>query len=110
MQLEPIDLGGKLSDDDLVNLSLEELAVVFGCSSRQLNRVFRERFGCSVVAWRMEMRLLKAASRLRDSEGDIRAIARECGFGSLGLFKTCFQRRFGVTAEEARRNLNAKGL
>ncbi len=62
----------QLSVDQLLGLSVPELAAKFGCSRRHLNRLFHQYFGFSVSALRMEMRLLKAVSLLRNAnvEGD----------------------------------------
>jgi AraC-like DNA-binding protein len=85
----------KLSAAELINLSVSEMASKFSCSSRHLNRLFQQRFGFSVAALRMEMRLLKAISLLRDPDIKIIDVAGQCGFHHLGLFNTCFKRRFG---------------
>jgi AraC-like DNA-binding protein len=92
-----------LSVDQLLSLSVGELAVKFGCSRRHLNRLFHQFFGYSVAALRMEMRLLKAISLLRDTSGKIINVAEQCGFNHLGLFNTCFKRRFGVSPGEWRK-------
>jgi AraC-like DNA-binding protein len=83
--------------DQLLGLSIEELAARFGCSRRHLNRLFHHYFGFSVGALRMEMRLLKAVSLLRDVNAKVINVAAQCGFNHLGLFNTCFKRRFGVS-------------
>src|SRR5664280_1340996 len=85
----------KLSATDLLSLSVGDLAARFGCSKRHLNRLFHQHFGFSVAAMRMEMRLLKAASLLRDPDIKVIHVAEQCGFNHLGLFNTCFKRRFG---------------
>jgi AraC-like DNA-binding protein len=87
----------KLSSNELLNLSVGDLAVKFGCSRRHLNRLFHHYFGLSVAALRMEMRLLKAVSLLRDPDVKIINVAEACGFNHLGLFNTCFKRRFGAS-------------
>jgi AraC-like DNA-binding protein len=87
----------KLSANELSSLSVGELAVRFGCSKRHLNRLFHQHFGFSVAAMRMEMRLLKAASLLRDPDIKVIHVAEQCGFNHLGLFNTCFKRRFGAS-------------
>ena len=86
----------KLSTDDIITLSVEELAVKFSCSRRHLNRLFHQHFGVSVATLKMEMRLLRAASLLQNLEVKIINVAEECGFNYLGLFNTCFKRRFGT--------------
>lgn len=93
----------KLSAAELINLSVGELADRFSCSRRHLNRLFHQHFGLSVAALRMEMRLLKAVSLLRDANAKIINVAEECGFNHLGLFNTCFKRRFGASPGQWRK-------
>jgi AraC-like DNA-binding protein len=93
----------KLSANELLSLSVGELAARFSCSKRHLNRLFHQHFGFSVAAMRMEMRLLKAASLLRDPDTKVINVAEQCGFNHLGLFNTCFKRRFGATPGQWRK-------
>jgi AraC-like DNA-binding protein len=87
----------QLPSHQLLNLSVDELSQKFGCSRRHLNRLFHQRFGFSVASLRMEMRLLKASFLLRDPDVKVINVAEQCSFNHLGLFNTCFKRRFGVT-------------
>lgn len=89
--------------EELQSLSVKDLARRFGCSRRHLNRLFQEHFGTSVSALKMEMRLLKAAALLRHPAAKIANVALESGFSHLGLFSSCFKRRFGVRPSEWRR-------
>jgi AraC-like DNA-binding protein len=93
----------KLSVTELLTLSVGELAGKFSCSRRHLNRLFHQNFGLSVATLRMEMRLLKAISLLRDPNAKIINVAEQCGFNHLGLFNTCFKRRFGVSPGQWRK-------
>jgi AraC-like DNA-binding protein len=86
-----------LSVDDILDLPVSELAEKFGCSRRHLNRLFQEHFGVSANGLRMEMRLLKAVSLLREPKARVIEVAEKCGFNHLGLFNTVFRRRFGVS-------------
>jgi len=95
----------RLSATELINLSVGELAGKFSCSRRHLNRLFHQHFGVSVAALRMEMRLLKAMSLLRDTEAKIINVAEQCGFNHLGLFNTCFKRRFGSSPGQWRKTI-----
>ncbi len=97
MQDHLVQVFEKLSANDLLNLSAEELAQKFGCTRRHLSRLFHQHFGYSVSALRMEMRMLKAVSLLRESDAKIINVAERCGFNHLGLFNTCFKRRFGTS-------------
>lgn len=95
----------KISADDLMNLSVGELAARFGWSKRHLNRMFHSYFGLSAAAMKMEMRLLRAVSLLRDPDVKIISVAELCGFNYLGFFNTCFKKRFGVTPSQRRRTM-----
>lgn len=92
-----------LTTEELMNLSVGELAARFACSRRHLSRLFHQHFGFSVAAMKMEMRLLKAVSLLRDPDVKIITVAEHCGFNYLGLFNACFKRRFGVTPSQRRK-------
>ncbi len=92
-----------LTTEELMNLSVGELAARFACSRRHLSRLFHQHFGFSVAAMKMEMRLLKAVALLRDPNLKIITVAEHCGFNYLGLFNACFKRRFGVTPSQRRK-------
>jgi AraC-like DNA-binding protein len=92
-----------LSSNDILSLSIVELANRFNVSRRHLNRLFRAHFGFSVAALRMEMRLLKAVSLLRDPNVKISDVAEQCRFHHLGLFNTCFKHRFGSSPSQWRK-------
>lgn len=93
----------QLSVDQLLRLSVEKLAAKFSCSRRHLNRLFHQYFGISVAGLRMEMRLQKAVSLLRDADAKVINVAESCGFNHLGLFNTCFKRRFGSSPGQWRK-------
>ena len=93
----------ELSANELLTLSVGDLARKFSCSRRHLNRLFHQHFGCSVASLRMELRLLKALSLLRDQAVKIIQVAEECGFNHLGLFNACFKKRFGNTPSQWRK-------
>lgn len=94
----------KLSSAEILNSHVGELAARFGCSRRHLSRLFHQYFGLSVAALRMEIRLLKAASLLRNPDAKIIEVAEESGFNHLGLFNTCFRRRFGDSPGQWRKS------
>jgi len=93
-----------LSATDILTMSIDELAAKFCCSRRHLNRLFHLHFGSSVAALRMEMRLIKAISLLRDPDAKVINVAEHCGFNHLGLFNTCFRRRFGTSPGQWRKS------
>jgi AraC-like DNA-binding protein len=92
-----IEVLEKLLITDIMDLSVGELADKLHCSSRHLNRLFHQYFGLSVAALKMEMRLIKAITLLRDRNTKVIHVAEQCGFNHLGLFNSCFKHRFGVS-------------
>jgi AraC-like DNA-binding protein len=94
-----------LSETDFLSLSVPELAARFGCSRRHLTRLFHQFFGSSIAEFRMELRLMKVASLLRNPNVKIINIAEQCGFNQLGHFNSCFKRRFGVSPARWRKQL-----
>ena len=103
-----VEVFEKLSMDQILNLSVGELAGKCGCGRRHLNRLFHQHFGFSVGVLKMEMRLLKAVCLLRDPEAKVTRIAEACGFNHQGFFNICFKRRFGVSPGKYRKmNLTA---
>jgi AraC-like DNA-binding protein len=93
----------ELSPSELLTLSVGDMAQKFSCSRRHLNRLFHQHFGCSVASLRMEIRLLKALSLLRNPDIKIIHVAEQCGFNHLGLFNACFKKRFGNTPGQWRK-------
>ncbi len=93
----------KLSSAELLKLSVDELAAKFSCSRRHLNRLFHQHFGLSITALRMEIRLLKAVSLLRNPREKVINVAEQCGFNHLGLFNTCFKKRYGASPGQWRK-------
>jgi AraC-like DNA-binding protein len=103
-----IQIFEKLSSAELLNLSVDELAAKFSCSRRHLNRLFHQHFHLSITSLRMEIRLLKAVSLLRNPQAKVINVAEQCGFNHLGLFNTCFKRRFGVSPGQWRKSASAE--
>ena len=98
----------QLSVEQILGLSVAKLAGRFGCSQRHLNRLFHEHFGLPVGTLRMEMRMLKAISLLRNPDLTILRVAEQCGFNHLGLFNACFKRRFGSSPGHWRKHLESE--
>jgi hypothetical protein len=51
----------------------------------------------------MEIRLLKAVSLLRNPREKVINVAEQCGFNHLGLFNTCFKKRYGTSPGQWRK-------
>ena len=76
-------------------LDLSRLSSVAGLSSRQLNRVFRDKLGRPVMRYYRELRLEKAQSLLRNSPLSLTEIALATGFASSAHFSRAYSKRFG---------------
>ncbi|MGO8928294.1 MAG: helix-turn-helix transcriptional regulator [Limisphaerales bacterium] len=87
----------ELSVAEFSTLSVEDMAHKFNYSRRHLNRLFHQHFGCSITSLRMEMRLSKALSLLRNPDLRIYKVAKQSGFNHLEHFRNCFKKRFGKT-------------
>jgi AraC-like DNA-binding protein len=92
----------KLSTTEILTLPVTELARRFNYSRRHLTRLFQQWFGSSVVGLRMEMRLLRAVSLLRNPELTVGDVALQCGFKYPSLFYVCFKRRFRTSPTQWR--------
>lgn len=81
-------------------LTLADIESLSGMSARGLQYAFRERFGCSPMAWVREQRLLLARRRLLEGQSTVMEIAVSCGFGSSSLFGRYYQSRFGESPSD----------
>lgn len=84
-----------LTERACCNDSLESLAHVLHISAFHLARVFRERTGFSLHAYRTHLRLRLALERLSGAGTDLGWMARELGFSSHAHFTGVFNSVFG---------------
>ena len=94
---------GQMTEAELSERSLTELARQLHCSERHISRLFREEFGVPFRARQNELRLQRARQLLTDSSASILNVAHESGYRRLGPFNATFKKRFGVTPMEWRR-------
>ena len=86
------------------DLNLEMLAERVGFSAYHFHRIFREILGEPVKEYIRRLRVERAAYRLKISEETILRIALDAGFKTHESFTRAFQRQFGITPNEYRRN------
>jgi len=94
---------GQMTEAELAEHSLTELARQLHCSERHFSRLFREEFGVPFHARQIELRLQRARQLLADSGAEITDVASISGYRHLGLFNAMFKKRFGLTPAEWRR-------
>ena len=97
------ELVGQMTEAELSEHSLTELARQLHCSERHFSRLFREEFGVPFHARQIELRLQRARQMLADANAKIINVAYESGYRHLGLFNAMFKKRFGLTPVEWRR-------
>jgi len=76
-------------------LTLPQLAMLSGISTRQLNRLFGQKFGQSTMGFYRKLRLEKARGFLAQSPMPINQVALAAGFSSQSHFSQCFRERYG---------------
>ena len=75
----------------------DEIADVFGVSTRSLYTVFRKYYNDTPHNWQRSQQLERAALMLRTTEKSIAETAAECGFRNPKYFMTLFKKVYGVT-------------
>ena len=85
-----------LTDEPAARTTLSTLARRLHTSEFHLARVFRDRTGFTLHAYRTHLRLRIALERLAEGEGDLAALAHRLGFSSHSHFSSAFRSVFGV--------------
>ncbi|RMD88958.1 MAG: GlxA family transcriptional regulator [Alphaproteobacteria bacterium] len=90
-------------------LTLGELAQIAGVSTRQLNRLFRERLGASTMGHYRDLRLDTARRLVTQTPLSLTEVAVACGFASSAQFSRAFRRRYGLPPSRLRARAGAAG-
>lgn len=104
---EATDQGINLVTEFLVanikgDFTLRELADKFSMSRRTLIRHFEKATGLSIKKWVTRMRLKKACELLESTRWSIERVAEVSGFGSAGLLRHHFHKKFHVSPQSWR--------
>lgn len=78
-------------------LRSSDIAEQIGMSTRQLERLFGRYLNCSPKKYRMELRLARARTLLRQTEMSVINVALASGFTSPSHFSRCYRARYGET-------------
>lgn len=87
-----------------VPLPIADIAAHLGLSHRQLDRIFRKHLNMSPAQHYRDLRLLRAANLLKQTELPIIDIAFGCGFHSSSHLAKFFKERYGTTPSRYRRS------
>jgi AraC-like DNA-binding protein len=93
---------GSLTETELLAYGPAELSKKCGCGERHFRRLFRQRYGVSLVTYQIRLRIKMAKRILEESDAKVTDVAFECGFQHLGLFNSMFKRVTGTTPSKWR--------
>ena len=103
------ELVGQMTEAELSECSLADLAGHLHCSGRHFSRLFRKEFGVPFRARQLELRLQRARQLLAATHAKIVTVAYDCGYRHLRLFNAMFKKRFGLTPGEWRQQQQIEG-
>ncbi|MBQ8441263.1 MAG: AraC family transcriptional regulator [Clostridia bacterium] len=84
-------------------LTLSEVAAEVYLSTRQVSRILRSEYGCTLSQLVIDKKLAQAQMLLRSTELSIEEISQKVGIGSANYFYTLFQKKLGTTPLKYRR-------
>ena len=86
-------------------ITLDELASIANMSVRNLSRSFKEHTGLTPLQYQQSLRLEHAANLLDNPKLSIETIAEQSGFQDPRHFRRLWQRRFGQSPSQMRKEL-----
>ena len=78
------------------DISVEQIAHHLSINRRYMSRIFKERYGKSVVDYLVDYRLKKASERLL-SGANVTDAAQTCGYRDVFNFSKMFKKKYGVS-------------
>lgn len=84
-------------------LSLESVSSHFFIDKHYLARLFKEKYGVTLVTYLQQVRITHAKRMLRFTDKSIEEIGLECGIGELNYFSRLFKKLEGVSPSEFRK-------
>ncbi len=101
----PQQIKAFLTDNLDTPLSLSLLCRVFGISQTKLKTAFRERYGCGVMDFFIDLKMREAKRLIRQTDLSVAEIGDRLGFSSPQYFTRQFRRRVGLTPSAYRRSV-----
>ena len=89
-----------IDSGNAASLSLSELEKRFSYSRFYLERIFREKFGIGIIAYRNEARLTAAKELLRTKS--VTEVAYALGYSSIYSFSRAYKNKFGISPSKAK--------
>ncbi len=94
-----------LLDNASKSIMLDELASIANMSVRNLSRSFKEHTGLTPLQYQQSLRLEHAANLLENPNLSIETIAEQSGFQDPRHFRRLWQRQYGQSPSEVRKQL-----
>lgn len=104
---EALRMAGYLERNYHQKIALPELAALFNVSVRQLNRLFREQSGCSVLERLQQIRIERAKTLLEETQEKVVVIAGLVGYEDPAFFSKLFARQVGCAPGQYRARLRS---
>lgn len=100
---------GRLIDESFAStsFSIERICSDFGISHAHLLRLFKEKYGTTVVKYVTKKRLMLACELLSEGELSVRSVAYSVGFSDEMHFMKTFKKSYGITALQYRQRQKA---
>ena len=89
-------------------VALEDLSKRYFINKFYLTRVFKEKFGVTINAYLMSLRITKAKSDLRYSDKSLEQIGIDSGIGAGNYFSRVFMKVEGQTPSEYRNSWRSR--
>jgi len=91
--------------EDPVNC--ESIAAMVNISNRQLQRLFKQKFGQTPAAYYLQLRLEHGDNLLCKTSMSILEVSTATGFSSTSHFSKCYRKRYGLLPRERRKNVSS---
>ncbi len=85
-------------------ITLESLSQLIHCSINQVNNIFKATHGTTAIDYLIDYRLAKAFELIITTARPITEISQYVGFANYPVFYRLFEKRFGLSPKECRKN------
>ena len=88
------------------DITVQDIAEKVGVSRYHLSRIFKENTGLTLIEYLNRLRFSKAEILLKNSEMNIKDVAKAVGFNNITYFNRKFKQLFGIPPSEFNKRTN----